>query len=145
MTIDEDKYAIPWAQRSPLVPDVDTLYAWQRNGNARIQMNRMEDKVIESGNAWGTPVGDKVWKWENFQAMIEAEYESNLQDTIDANPKDAAESLPDWWRRITNTWLAPYFTAHNSPTNLLDGWEGPAGNEYIPPYGEPIAGLLPVE
>jgi hypothetical protein len=98
-------------------------------------MNRREDIVIEAGNAWPTPVGDAVYTWENFKAMMEGEYGSLLQTALDNHPGDVPAALHEW--------LAPYLAAHNNPTTILDGWEGPAGNEYIPPEGEPMAGLLP--
>ena len=142
--VDEIKYSIPFAERSPLDPAVTTLYVWQRNGNLRFPINKLEDKVVEPGNSWGSPIGDRVWTWSNFRAMMEAEYEMNLQDTIDANPIGESEPNAAWWTRVTNIWLAPYFAAHNYPQNLLDGWESVTG-DYTAPYDEPIGGLLPLE
>ena len=132
--VDETQYAILYEERSPLIPEETTLFVWQRNGNARIRMNRLEDMVIEPGNAWPTPVGDAVYTWEHFKLMIENEYGSLLQTALDNNPGDVAAALVEW--------LQPYFQAHNNPQNLLDGWEG-QDFYYTAPEGEPMAGLLP--
>jgi hypothetical protein len=142
--VNETQYATPWSQRSPYVPEVDTLVVLQRNGNARIRMNRLEDHVVEANMAFPTVATDVQYNWDNFRLMIESEYGDLLQPVIDANPITEGETSAAWWTRITNIWLVNYFAAHNNPTNLLDGWEGPGG-DYTPPENEPIAGFLPSE
>lgn len=129
--VNEDGYKIT---ARPYVPNVNTLMIILKKGTVRRPANELRDQMAEANKNQYIPSGDDLYDWAGFEAMIEGEYGSSLDDAIANHPTDMEAAIAEW--------LTPYSAAHDGPSLIFNGWEW---DGYPVTAGEPMIGLLPPE